>query len=73
MDQAYRSFSTMSIQSSRDYNQPVRPLITSEVIENSSFISALQILLNIDLFFKKICESNPPPSKFSGKIKVIPT
>ena len=70
MDQGYRSFSTMNIQSSRDSNQPVRPLITSELFEYSSLISTLQLLLNIDPFFKKVCDTSPSPTKFCGKIKV---
>jgi hypothetical protein len=70
MDQGYRSFSSMHIQTSRDHSQPIRPLITSELVEYSPFISTLQLFLGFEAFFKKVCETSPSPSKFSGKIKV---
>ena len=70
MDQGYRSFSSMNIQSSREISHPVRPLVTSELYEYSSLISALQLLMNIEPFFKKMSDSSPSPSKFCGKIKV---
>ena len=73
MESGFRSFSSMNMQSSREHPQPVRPIITSEHIEYSSLIVTLQIFLNLEPFFKKVCETSPSPSKFSGKIKVSPT
>ena len=71
MESGIRSFSSMKMQSSREHYQPVRPIITSEHIEYSSLIATLQIFLNLEPFFKKVCETSPSPSKFSGKIKVF--
>ena len=71
MEQGLRSFSSMNIQSSREYAQPVRPIITSELVEFSAFISTLQVFFNLEPFFKKVCETSPSPSKFCGKLKVL--
>lgn len=69
MDSTFRSYSTISSQSARDSSQQMRPIVTSELIDYSSLISTLQLFLNMEPFFKKLCESSPSPNKFSGKIK----
>jgi hypothetical protein len=70
MDSSTKSYSS-NTQASRDYSSTIRPLLTLETMEYSALISTLQLFLNLEAFFKKICEASPSPTKFSGKIKVI--
>jgi hypothetical protein len=73
MDSLIRSYSSNTTQSTRDYPYPSRAIISSEMMEYSSLISTLQLFLNLEPFFKKMCEASPSPVKLVGKLKVIET